>query len=151
MKKTIHKEIFINAPREKVWDTMLGDATYREWTKSFNPTSHFEGSWDQGSKMLFLGSDVEGGLEGGMVSHIKENRLHEFLSIEHMGIVSNGVEDTESDQVKPWKGSLENYTFTDKDGGTLLTVEMDIVESEAENMDKMWDKALVDLKEIAER
>ncbi|MDQ5893468.1 MAG: hypothetical protein QG640_480, partial [Patescibacteria group bacterium] len=28
----IHFSIQINAPKEKVWDTMLGEATYREWT-----------------------------------------------------------------------------------------------------------------------
>ena len=30
-------KIDINAPKEKVWSTMLEDKTYREWTDSFSP------------------------------------------------------------------------------------------------------------------
>ncbi len=151
MKTTIHKEIFINALREKVWDTMLGDATYRKWTASFNPGSYYKGDWSQGSKILFLGPNPDSGSEGGMVSHIKESRLHEFVSIEHLGMIMNGVEDLESDMVKEWKGCLENYTFTEKDNGTKLIIDVDILETEAENMAGMWDKALIVLKNLAEK
>ncbi len=28
--------ILINAPRERVWDAMLQDGTYREWTSAFH-------------------------------------------------------------------------------------------------------------------
>lgn len=41
--KTLNYSINIKASKEKVWDIMLSDKTYREWTKVFNPTSHFEG------------------------------------------------------------------------------------------------------------
>lgn len=151
MRITIHKEIFINASREKVWDTMLNDASYREWTASFCPGSYYKGSWEEGSKILFLGPNPVNGEEGGMVSHIKANRLHEFVSIEHLGVVSNGVEDTESEMVQEWKGALENYTFTESNGGTLLVVDTDVTEAEAKNMSDMWDKALGSLKELAEK
>ena len=102
--------IIINAPKEKVWNTMLDDKTYRIWTEAFSPGSHYVGTWDKGSKILFLGPN-EKGIMGGMVSRIKENRLFEYISIEHLGIVHDGVEDTTSDAVKQWAGSLENYTF----------------------------------------
>ena len=78
--------IVINAPKEKVWDTMLEDKTYRIWTEEFTPGSHYIGSWDEGSKILFLGPANDGKL-GGMVSRIKENKLHKFISIEHLGEV----------------------------------------------------------------
>lgn len=146
----IHQTIFINAPREKVWKTMLEDATYREWTKAFNPTSRYEGSWDKGSKILFIGSDKDGN-EGGMVSRIAENRPHEFVSIEHLGFYNNGVEDMENEEVKKWAGAHENYTFTTKGDGTELVIDLDIVESEKVTMEDMWKKALVQLKELAER
>jgi len=151
MKTTIHKIIFINASREKVWNTMLGDATYREWTTAFCPGSYYKGSWEDGSKILFLGPNPETGAEGGMVSRIKESRLHEFVSIEHLGMIMDGVEDLESDTVKEWKGFLENYTFTEKDAGTELIIDTDTTEAEAKNMETMWDKALISLKELAEK
>lgn len=146
----LHFNIFINAPKEKVWDAMLNDATYREWTKAFNKDSHYEGKWEKGSKMLFLGCDENGGI-GGMVSEIEEVRPYEFISILHRGLVQNGVEDTTSDMVKGWAGAHENYTFTERDGGTEVSVDIDIVSEMKDEFEGSWPKSLEALKEIAER
>ena len=143
--------IVINAPREKVWEVMFTDATYREWTKAFHEGSYFVGDWTEGSKMLFLGPGEDGQVEGGMVSQIKENRRHEFISIEHLGIVANGVEDTTSEVAKKWAPAYENYTFTEVDGGTEVVVDMDIEAEHREMFEAMWPKALATLKVIAER
>ncbi len=148
----IHFTVQINAPKEKVWDTMLGDSTYREWTASFHEGSYYKGDWSEGSKMLFLGPDESGKKDGGLVSRIKENRKYEFLSIEHIGLVMDGVEDTESDEARKWTPAFENYTFTEKDGGTEVSIDMDIVNEEYKEMfEGMWPKALLKLKEITER
>jgi hypothetical protein len=149
--ETLHYEIFINAPREKVWKTMLEDKTYREWTKTFNEGSHYKGSWEKGSKILFLGPDPKTGKEGGMVSRIKENRPYEFVSIEHIGIIQNGSEDTTSDEAKKWTPAYENYTFKEKDGGTDLVVDMQGAPEYKEMFDGMWPKALQKLKELSEK
>lgn len=45
--------IQINAPKEKVWRTMLEDATYRQWTSAFGEGSSFVGDWNEGSKFSF--------------------------------------------------------------------------------------------------
>jgi hypothetical protein len=141
--------IDINAPKEKVWNTMLDDKTYRIWTEEFTPGSHYVGNWSKGSKILFLGPGNDGKI-GGMVSRIKDNRLYEFISIEHLGEVLDGIEDTTSDRVKIWAGALENYTFIDKNGKTELVVEMDINEEFKEMFEGMWPKALQKLKSLCE-
>lgn len=143
-------KIDINAPKEKVWDKMLEDKTYRIWTEEFTPGSHYIGSWEEGSKILFLGPTNDGKL-GGMISRIKENKLHKFISIEHLGEVLDGVEDTTSDRVKIWAGALENYTFIDKDDKTELVVDMVINEEFKEMFEGMWPKALQKLKSICEK
>lgn len=147
----IHFSILIDAPREKVWDTMLSEATYPQWTTAFNPGSYFKGSWEEGSKILFLGPNPDGVGEGGMVSRIKENRSHEFVSIEHLGMIKDGVEDTTSEEVKKWLPSFENYTFIDKDGGTGVLVDMDIADEYKTMFEEMWPKGLQALKELAEK
>lgn len=139
----------INASTEKVWDTMLEDKTYRIWTEEFSPGSHYIGNWNQGSKILFLGPSNDGKLAG-MVSRIKENKLHKYISIEHLGEVYDGVEDTTSDRVKIWAGALENYTFIDKNGKTELVVDLDINEEFKEMFEDTWPKALRKLKSICE-
>ena len=139
--------IVINAPKEKVWDTMLEPKTYQEWTEPFSPGSSYRGSWDKGSKIIF--TDAEG--KGGMVSRIADNQLHEFISIEHIGIIQDGKEITEGPEVAKWAPAFENYTFTEKDGGTEVLVEMDLNEENVEMFAEMWPKALAKLKEVAER
>lgn len=145
----LRKTIFINAPRARVWDVMLADETYRDWTSAFSPGSYYKGDWSEGSKILFVGPNPEGG-EGGMVSRIRENRHHEFISVEHLGIFKDGVEDTESAEAKKWAPAFENYTFTDRNGGTELAIEMDIEAENRESFETMWTNALERLKELAE-
>jgi hypothetical protein len=145
--QTLHFSIFIEAPKEKVWNTMLEDATYREWTKHFSPGSYYQGDWSEGSKMLFLGPNPETGEEGGMVSRVKENRPYEYISLEHYGEIHNGVE-------KPWGEGLvsyENYTFVEKEEGTEVFVEMTNVPDEYNEMADMWPTALEALKVLSEK
>lgn len=149
--QTLHYSIDINAPAQKVWDTMLQDQTYRQWASAFNEGSYFKGSWEKGAKILFLGPDPETGEEGGMVAEIAENKPYEFVSIKHIGIVNNNVEDTTSEEARKWTPAYENYTFTEKDGITTLQIDVDSLEAHAEMFNAMWPNALQKLKELAEK
>jgi len=150
--KKISLSILINAPKEKVWHTMLDDKTYREWTTIFNPGgSFYKGDWSKGSKILFIGPDPETGKEGGMVSRIADNRPYEFISIEHCGILVDGKEDTTSEDAKKWAPAFENYTFTEKGDATEVAVEVDMLDEYEAMFKDMWPKALAKLKEIAEK
>jgi uncharacterized protein YndB with AHSA1/START domain len=146
----LHCSIVINAPRAMVWETMLGEDTYPVWTKIFNPTSTYEGNWEEGSEIHFIGVNEETGELGGMYSRIKENRNHEYISIEHLGFIAGGVIDTESEAVKKWAPSFENYTFTDVEGGTEVSVDQDIDAEYKEMFEEMWPKALLELKHLCE-
>ena len=86
-----------------------------------------------------------------MVSRIAEHKRYEFISIEHLGIIHNGVEDTTSEEAQKWAPAFENYTFKEHDGATEVLVDLDVDETEAETFNKMWLEALQKLKEIAEK
>lgn len=144
--KTIRHSITIRAPREAVWDAMLGPETYRVWTAAFCEGSYYEGSWDTGEKIRFLGP----GGEGGMTSVIAESRRPEFVSIKHLGIVKDGVEDTTSPAATAWAPAFENYTFVDTGGATELTAEVETPEDYEAFMNDAWPKALAKLKQICE-
>ncbi len=95
MKKIEFKE-HIKASSKTVYETMLGlndISTYEQWTAEFNPTSTYEGSWNKGAKIYFIGTD-ENGKRGGMVSEIAENIPFEFVSIRHYGILDGDTEIT---------------------------------------------------------
>lgn len=141
--------IRIHAGRKKVWDTMLGDRGYREWTKAFTDGSYYEGSWTKGSEIRFLAPDGSGSLQG-MFSRIKDSIEHQFISIEHVGMISRGVVDTTSEQVKRWAPAFENYTFTENGDATDLTVEMQLDDEYREMFEEMWPRALQALKTLCE-
>ena len=144
----LHFSIEINVTKEKVWHSMLDDKTYRQWTEPFSPGSYYKGNWNKGSKILFLAPGEKG--EMGMVSRIKDNIPFQFISIEHLGFVLEGKEDTSSDAVKSWAGALENYTFKEKSGKTEVTVDIDVNDEYKDMFNDMWPKALQKLKELAE-
>lgn len=145
----LHFETSILASKDKVYSTMLDEKHYAEWTAEFNPTSHFKGSWASGSKILFLGIDSKGN-QGGMVSRIIENVPNQFLSIEHYGIVQGDQEITSGPEVESWAGSLENYTFTEMNGKTVLFIDMDSTLEFKSYFEEAWPQALKKLKEICE-
>ncbi len=148
--KTLHFSTTIAAPKVTVWHAMLDDAPYRDWTSAFNPGSFYRGDWSEGSKILFLGPDPETGGEGGMVSRIAANRPYEFISIEHLGVVANGVEDTTSEAATRWAPAFENYHFREQDGATEVRVEMDVLEEHGPMFEALWPRALARLKALAE-
>ena len=124
--------------------------TYEEWTAEFNPTSTYEGNWEKGSKILFVGTDKDG-KRGGMVSEIADNIPFRFLSIRHYGILDGKKEITEGPEVEKWAGGLENYTFEENNGVTTVTVDVDVAEDHIDFFNETWPVALNKLKEIAEK
>jgi len=148
--ETIAFNTTINASPQQVWQTMLDDVTYREWTKAFHEGSYFVGSWEKGSEMQFIATNNEGKSEG-MYSRIKENILYEFISIEHLGMILNGVIDTTSNEVKKWAPSFENYAFTANGDQTHLKVQMQTPTEYKAVFEEMWPKALEALKTLSEK
>jgi hypothetical protein len=151
--KKLQFKININAPSNKVFDTMLGisnKSTYEQWTTLFNPTSTYEGSWTKGSKILFVGTDDKGE-KGGMISEIFDNIPNKFISIRHYGLVKADVEITEGPEVEKWANGFENYTFEENDGTTMVIVDLDTTEDFLSYMNETYPKALDKLKEITEK
>lgn len=151
--KKLQFKVSINASVNKVYDFMLGisnKSTYEQWTALFNPTSSYEGNWDRGNKILFVGVD-EKGEKGGMVSRIAENILNRFVSIQHYGLLKGDQEITEGPEVEKWVNCFENYSFEENNGTTSLTVDIDSVEDFEAYMNETYPKALNKLKELCEQ
>ena len=138
--------IQIDASPEKVWDILLGKETYPQWTSAFAEGSTVETDWQEGSRALF--SDGKG---DGMIAVIARNIPNQFLSIKHIGMIKNGVEDLESEEVKKWAGAFENYTLKPSNGGTDLLIEIDVEDSYKDYFLETWPKALDKVKELAEK
>ena len=135
----------IAAPKEKVWRILWDDETYGQWTAPFCEGSRAQTDWQEGSKVLFLAPNNEG------LSSIIEKRIdNQFMSFSHKGVVKDGIEDFSPEVTKEWAGGIENYTLTEKDGHTELTVDIDITPQHKEYFLTTWPKAFDVLKELAE-
>ena len=141
----IYFKIEIDAPKEKVWNVLLGETTYPVWTAPFAEGSRVITDWQIGSKALFVNAEGDG-----MISKIAEHIPNEYISIHHLGMYINGVEDYESEEVKKWTGAIENYKLSTKDGKSLLSVELDTTEDHKSYFEEKWPIALEKVKELAE-
>ena len=151
MKKLTYQQI-INAPANVVYRFMLGldsITTYQQWTAIFNPTSTFEGNWEKGSKMYFVGTR-EDGKRAGMISEIADNVPNKFVSIRHYGMLQDDAEITTGPEVDQWAGCLENYLLSEQNGVTTLVIETDAFEDYTDYFNQTWPNALLQLKQLIE-
>lgn len=139
----------INASANLVFDKMLSKDTYEQWTYHFNPGSTFEGTWEKGSKIYFIGPQDDGKKEG-MVGMIAENIPGKLLTISHLGFLSGDQEITSGESVDSWSGAIEEYSFEEKDGVTTLKVRVDVTDDHKDYFAKVWPLALDELKSICE-
>lgn len=143
----LHFSVSIQAQKERVWDILWNDATYRKWTRPFSEGSYAVSDWQEGSKVYFLAPSGDG-----MYSLIEKKIPNEFMSFKHLGEFKNKEEQAMSE----WAGSYENYRLEENDGITTLSVDIDVA-GEGANLVSMVDffneafpKALHIVKELAE-
>lgn len=144
MGSTLRYRIEIGAPRAAVWEIMLGDAGYREWAQAFCEGSCYEGRWETGADMRFLGPSGDG-----MRARIEAAQEPEYVSIEHLGEWRGGQAVSAPD----WQGVFERYRLIEVSGAsTRIEVEMiEVPEAYVEIMNQMWPTALQRLKAACER
>ena len=135
----------VRAPARVVWDTMLARDTYEQWTGAFHEGSTYEGSWDEGAEIRFVGPG-EDGHAGGLIGTVVESRRDEFVSIRYDGEIDRGVVSRES----PIVGLHESYAFREADGVTTVDVELEVPDEWAPSMREMWGEAVIALKRLAE-
>ncbi|WP_292008395.1 SRPBCC domain-containing protein [Chryseobacterium sp.] len=144
--ETLSYETEINAPLQKVWDILWGEETYNQWTRFFSPDSTMKSDWKVGGKTYFLNANGEG-----MVSTIESlNEPHEVI-FQHLGMVKDGVEDTQSKDIVDWQGAQEKYFLIDLDGKTKLHAEVQVEREWKEDINTGFIKGLEVVKNLAEQ
>lgn len=145
--ETLSYEIEINAPKTKIWDILWSPETYSEWTKFFSPDSQMKSDWKIGGKTYFVDSSGNG-----MVATISTLDEPNEVTFNHLGMIQNGIEDTESKEVKEWSGAPERYFLIELDNGmTKLQAEVQVSEEWKSMMDKGFSEGLKIVKELAEK
>lgn len=145
--KTLTYKINIEAPKQKVWETMIEPDTYVKWVAASWPGSFYKGKWAEGEKIRFISKN-----ESGTLVLIEVFKPFDYISAKHIAVLlEGGKEDYDSDMAKGWIGTMESYTFDENDNATDLTVEMKINPDWQKMFDEGWPAALKKLKEICEQ
>ena len=145
--KHLEYKIEIDAPRKKVWETMLGRDTYKQWVSNSWPESDYEGKWATGEKIRFTGAG-----QGGTMAELEKVKPYDEVFARHVAVINaDGSEDRTSDVAKGWIGITERYVFIEQDGKTTLRVEIETQPDWEKMFDDGWPGALEDLKKICEK
>lgn len=136
--------IEIKASKEKVWSTLWEDTTLRDWANIIDEGMYMVGEMAEGAEVQFI-SGVNG---YGVTSFIEKLVPNEFVLFRQ---IADTQEMGERSREKEWTGGTERYSLTEKDGGTVLSVELDVPPGQEETFKDRLPKALERVKVLAER
>lgn len=145
--ETLHYDIIISAPKSKIWEVLWSPETYPKWTRFFSEGSQMKSDWKIGGKTYFVNPDGNG-----MVATISSLDEPNEVTFNHLGTITNGIEDTESEEVKQWSGAPERYFLIELSDGTVkLQAEVQTLEDWKEMMDTGFTEGLKVVKELSEK
>jgi uncharacterized protein YndB with AHSA1/START domain len=127
----------INTTKERVWDTLWQDETFRQWAGIIDPGTHMVGELKEGNEVQYIS-----GNGFGVTSLVEKLIEGEFLLLRHNA-------DTQGSG-KQWTGGQESYRLAEKDGTTTLTAVFDVPPELEEYFRVNYPKALERVKVLAE-
>ncbi len=136
--------IEIAASKEKVWNTLWDDKTFRDWGNIIDEGQYKVGEMKEGNEVQFI-SSVSG---YGVTSLIEKLTPNEFVLFRQM---ADTKESGEQEREKEWTGGTESYELAEKNGITNLTVKIDVPPGQEETFKVRFPKALERVKVLAEK
>ena len=133
----------IHATKERVWNTLWQNETFREWAGIIDPGTHMVGDLKEGNEVQFISANGYG------VTSLVEKLIEgKFLLLRHR---ADTQDDGKREREKEWTGGAESYRLAEKDGTTTLAVVFDVPPELEEYFKVNYPKALERVKELAER
>lgn len=142
--KEIRFSIKIHAAKERVWDTLWQDETFRDWAGIIDPGTYMVGDLKEGNEVQYISS--ENGY--GVTSSVEKFTANEFLLLRHS---ADTQEDGKREREKEWTGGKESYSLSEEDGTTTLTVAFDVPQKMEGYFKVNYPKALKRIQILAER
>jgi len=135
--------VVINAPKEKVWNTLWDDASFRDWASIIDEGTYMVGEMKEGNEVQYISS--ESGY--GVTSLIEKYIPFEYVLLLHkMDTMESGTQERENE----WTGGKESYFLEETEGVTTLTVKMDMPLEQEETFNTLLPKALERVRILAE-
>lgn len=140
--KELQFSIEIHATKEKVWDTLWRDETFRQWAGLIDPGTYMVGDLEEGNEVQFISANGYG-----VTSRVEKLITNEFLLLRHQADTKEKGTQTRE---KQWTGGQESYVLQETDGVTILTAEFGVPAELEEYFIVNYSKALEKVKLLAE-
>ena len=145
MQKLLY-DININAPKKRVWETMLDDKKYKIWVKAFSENSEFIGKWEEGAEVKFFDPNM-----GGSIAQLDVFNPHDQIVANHIAtLTKENIRETTGPITEKWIGTKETYRFVENNGSTRIEIEMETHEDFVDMFNKCWPQALENIKHLTE-
>ena len=133
----------INATKQKVWDTLWQDTTFRQWAGIIDPGTYMVGDLQQGNEVQYISANGFG-----VTSLVEKLVVGEFLLLKHR---ADTQDQGKQERKNEWTGGQESYSLDEKDGTTTLTVAFDVPPELEGYFAINFPKALERVKVLTER
>ncbi len=141
---TLSYQIQIKATPQELWKYLWEPKHYTQWTSAFSPGCYYQTDhFAKGSKIHLLTPSGDG-----MYSILDELEENKVLVFKHLGEIKD-FEELPIDQ-NTWTDAYERYTLHPDENGVTLMVEVDTAKEYIDAMNKLFPKALQELKKITE-
>lgn len=140
--KKLQFSIEINSSKEKVWNTLWQDKTFREWAGIIDPGTYIVGELKEGNEVQFISAEGYG-----VTSFVEKLITNEYLLLKHL---ADTKESGREEREKEWTGGEESYRLVNNGTTTTLTVEFNVPLELEEYFKVNYPKALEKIKELAE-
>lgn len=135
--------IQIHSTKERVWEVLWNDVTFRNWSGLIDEGTYMKGELKEGEEVEFI-SAVSG---YGVTSFVEKLVPCEYVLFRQMVDTKESGEDVREEE---WTGGTESYALTEHDGVTTLTVTTEVPPSQEDTMRERIPKALERIQELAE-
>lgn len=142
----MHQEEFsieIHAPKERVWETLWNDVTFRDWANLIDEGMYMKGELIEGEEVQFIS-----GINGyGVTSVVEKLEPYSFVLLR---MLVDTKESGEALREEEWTGGSESYALNEEGEVTTLTLTTDVPPTQEVTMRERLPKALARVKELAE-
>lgn len=139
--KQLEFSIEINASKEKVWNILWEDQSYRDWTSRFIPGSYYEGELKEGNDILFLSPGKHG-----LFAKVEKVIPFQSMHFVHFGLVIDGISQPKTFN----EGAIEHYDLFESELGTKITVSLRTEEEYIDYFNNSFPRALNAVKQLSE-
>jgi uncharacterized protein YndB with AHSA1/START domain len=147
--KNLRDSIEISAPKEKVWQVLWDDQTFRDWANIIDPGTYMEGVLQEGSEVNFIGNN-NNGVRYGVTSKVEKLTPFQHITFRQIADIKISEDGSIEKRDTQWTGGAETYELKEMQDKIELSHTQDVPDELVEYFESTIPKVLQRIKVLAE-